>query len=375
MNTTPQPTGSIDATLQCSTAIHAPQRSSGRGRFSFLTPARSWLTCFLACFLAVEFLLIASLLTPAPYGDLTRLGLLSDRQFGWTKSPPVVAAEHAKSWPLEEADILVVGDSFSMTLRWQSELIKSGYKISTIYWGQSGPLCADFSKWVRQAGFKGDLVIVESVERLLGDRLFEGRYCESMPGTPVVKLEPFVEPLAKRPSFALNWEAPLSTGLRVFKSGRRAAGSSDTLLHNRTWVRRVAEGCTKFSHRLCDRALFFIDDVTNPPLDAASAGMISEFNASQPELEFIWMVIPDKTTVYAEPDRAASFVEQFKRTGLGPDLFEFAAHGAETVDFYLGNDTHMSMQGQLDLGRHILKTVQGRARPGAPRNAEVPSRS
>src|ERR1700712_1255453 len=134
-----------------------------------MIPARSWLRSFAAGFVIIVSMLLVTLFTPAPYGDLTRIGRLSDAEFGWRAAPPVVEKQYIKGAPLDQADVLVLGDSFSMTLRWQSRLVKEGYKVATIYWGQTGPMCSDFTPWIRHAGFKGKLVVVESVERLLGD--------------------------------------------------------------------------------------------------------------------------------------------------------------------------------------------------------------
>ena len=47
-------------------------------------------------------------------GDLTRLGYLFEEDFGWNKQQPLVPIEHMKSFSIEEADVLVIGDSFSV---------------------------------------------------------------------------------------------------------------------------------------------------------------------------------------------------------------------------------------------------------------------
>lgn len=325
-----------------------------------MTPARSWLSFFLAGFVVIIAMLLVTLFTPAPYGDLTRIGRLSDADFGWRAPPPVVDKADVQGVPLSEADVVVVGDSFSMTHRWQSKLVQQGYKVSTIYWGQIGWLCEDFTPWIRKAGFRGQLVVVESVERLLGERLDKGTHCKAMQRDPLVKAKPFLEPLETVPGFALNWEAKLTTGVIAYFNMRDVRKSpGDTVYAKETRVRNVKDGCKYFSHRLCEKALFFIEDTDNPPLQASAVDQMKTFVASQPELSFIWMVIPDKTTVYIDHAHAAGFAKAFSASGLGPDLFGFAADQREHVrDFYFPNDTHLSMHGQLILGDRMLQAVK-----------------
>jgi hypothetical protein len=47
------------------------------------------------------------------YGDLTRIGQLDESDFGWKMQQPPVPAKLLKSFPVTEADILVIVDSFS----------------------------------------------------------------------------------------------------------------------------------------------------------------------------------------------------------------------------------------------------------------------
>ena len=76
--------------------------------------------------------------------------------------------------PLDQADVLVIGDSFSMYYAWQSPLVGAGYRIASAHWDKIGPLCDDFASWLRREGFKGKLVLIESIERLLPERLDAG---------------------------------------------------------------------------------------------------------------------------------------------------------------------------------------------------------
>ncbi len=331
-----------------------------------MSNASTWLKTFIAGFSVVSAMLVVTLFTPAPYGDLSRIGRLSDAEFGWKVAPPPAPRDALKGVTVDEADVLVVGDSFSMTLYWQAPLVQAGLRVATIYWGQFGYLCRDFSSWAAQAGFKGKVVIVESVERLLDERLRKGDSCQTMIKEPVAKTTPFIRSFTEVPPPAFNWSGKLSTGLTTYRNTRRAKqADGDTLYGKDTQVRLVPEGCRQFSHRLCDRALFFKEDVDNGPLTLETFELLKRFTASQ-SLPLIWMVIPNKTTVYVEPQHSKPFVEAFRATGHGPDLFAFVeARRRQVPDFYFPNDTHISMHGQLALGELMLAEVRNFL-PAAP---------
>ncbi|AMM23823.1 hypothetical protein AX767_05280 [Variovorax sp. PAMC 28711] len=325
-----------------------------------MTAPSAWLKTFVAGFAVVSAMLVVTLFTPAPYGDLSRIGRLSDADFGWLAPPPVVDKSLVKGVPLTEADVLVIGDSFSMTHRWQSRLVAAGYAVSTIYWGQIGYLCSDFTTWAQHAGFKGKLVVVESVERLLSERVAKSQTCNAMIKQPQVKTTPFLEPLEQVPGFQLNSSAKLTTGIITWLNTRKARrATGDTEYSEETWVRPVKDGCLYFSHKLCEKALFFYEDTDNPPLKPADVTFMTTFNAAHPDFKFIWMVIPDKTTVYIDTAHNADFMKAFNDARIGPDLFRFAAEERGRVrDFYFPNDTHLSMHGQLQLGDRMLQVIR-----------------
>ena len=334
-----------------------------------MNPARSWLSFFLAGFLVIVAMLIVTLFTPAPYGDLTRIGRLSDADFGWRAPPPVVDKAYVQGVPLAEADVVVVGDSFSMTHRWQSKLVQQGYKVSTMYWGQIGWLCEDFTPWIRKAGFKGRLIVVESIERAFDERMQRSEACPAMIERPLrIKTEPFLGPLTQKPAPGLNWSAKLTAGPITWSHTRRAVRETGDTQHGReTLVRVVPDGCSQFSHALCDKVPFFKEDIDNGPLTAQTFARMQRITAANPSFDLVWMVIPNKTTVYLDPQHSKEFVQGLRANpGLGPDLFAMAERARHEVrDFYFPNDTHISMHGQLALGAVMLQEVRKRQPPTA----------
>ncbi|MDM0076746.1 hypothetical protein QTH90_20220 [Variovorax sp. J2P1-59] len=326
-----------------------------------MTPAKLWLQIFLAGFAVIVALLVTTLATTPPYGDLSRIGQLSDYEFGWQLDQPHVEPKYLRASPVTEADILVIGDSFSMIYRWQSVLTKAGYRVTTIYWGQlNEALCDDFDAWLDRAGFRGKLVILESVERLLGERLTKTQKCTKMQRPFEARLDPFTSPTEKVPGFELNWKGKLTSGYVTYRNTRRAKGTAgETLAGKQTWARPVVDGCSMFSNRLCNKALFFRDDDDNGELTPEHVEQMRAFGAAHTARSIIWMVIPNKTTIYVNPDHSKDFVNAFRGTGLGPDLFGFALEQKEKVrDFYFPNDTHLSLRGQLLVGQRMLEAVR-----------------
>lgn len=326
-----------------------------------MTPAKLWLSIFLPAFAVFTGLLFQTLATPVPYGDLARIGRISDHDFGWRIEPPHVEPELLQGVPIEKADVVVIGDSFSATYRWQSRLVKAGYGVTTVFWDTIDErLCGDFDDWLAKAGFRGKLVIVESVERIVGLRLSNSKECGQMKKPLIAQVEPRSPPPDHVPGFSLNWDAQLISGWLTARCTRAAiAGKVDGECDQQTRARPVEDGCKLFSHRRCDMALFLAADQDMGEITPAHLAQIQAFTKSQSRVPILWMVVPNKWTTYLEPTHSQAFVQAFKQTDLGPDLFSFAQEEKTKMrDFYFPNDTHISMHGQLLLGDRILQAAR-----------------
>ena len=99
------------------------------------------------------------------HGDLTRVGVLPEILFGWRKPQPAIPAELIQQSSWQEAEVLVVGDSFSGSRVWQTKLVSQGWKVRTEHWNSVRNICEDFVPWARSKGFKGNYVVLESIER------------------------------------------------------------------------------------------------------------------------------------------------------------------------------------------------------------------
>ena len=338
-----------------------------------MRPAKLWLSIFCAGALFMFVALIVTLFTRIPTGALTRVGQISEYQFEGREPPPPIPLERVRQATLEQADVLVIGDSFSTYFAWQAELVGAGYQVATTHWNRVMPLCQDFAQWITQAGFKGRLVILESIEYLMPERLAAMQGCASMRERKFsLEGAPHTSPSQPPAGFALNSSARLFSGLVTWRNTREIRQSRDVRYFDAgpygssVFSSPLEDGCQQFSHRMCDKNLFLVLDRTNPELQPADAEFMHRFTQQSRPLEVRWMMIPNKATVYLDTQRAQAFAQRARELAIGPDLFTVAQEGRRAMrDLYWPNDNHWSMQGQLYFGRHMRDYV--RSTIGAPR--------
>jgi hypothetical protein len=92
---------------------------------------------------------------------------------------------------------------------------------------------------------------------------------------------------------------------------------------------------------------------------------MKEFQQARSATPMLWMVIPNKSTVYLQNSFSHEFVAAFNEAKLGPDLFTFAIEQRTKIkDFYQPNDTHLSIRGLVTMGPVMLEAVRARIGPG-----------
>lgn len=324
------------------------------------TPLRLWLQVFGVVLVTVVVLLVWTLLTPPFQGDLTRLGRLSETAFGPTQPTQPIDPALRVSSALHEADVLVIGDSFSRPLLWQSVLVARGLRVATADWQAVGPLCTDLAEVLRTQGFRGRAVVIESVERGLQSVLDAAQTCtHTRPGAfHALRTRQPARDWNAAGAFGLNTRETLFTGLlTAWHTHRARTSEAPELVHRtdgaaRVRIQHLPDGCARFSHRLCTRGLFFADDRTAPPFTAATVSRLQQLAARHPGLALTWLVLPNKSSVYLEPERASTAAATLETTRLGPDLFApFVRDSRQMRDLYSPNDTHLSPEGYRRAGQ------------------------
>jgi hypothetical protein len=84
---------------------------------------------------------------------------------------------------------------------------------------------------------------------------------------------------------------------------------------------------------------------------------MAEINTRMKNFSVVWVVIPDKATVYLHPDK--KFWDEAERRFHAPNLLKAFRQEIrqKTVDLYPANNTHVSTTGYLILGNAIYQSM------------------
>jgi hypothetical protein len=295
-------------------------------------------------------------------GPLTRMGKIPESLFGWTKPQPYVDPAYLANSPWQEADMLVIGDSFSIPHLWQSMLVKNGVKVHTETWESMRDVCDDFSTWARNKGFKGRYVAIEVVEHNFKDTLNRSVGCNKMDYRATVEL-PVAPPPRLMVHNASDYSGRFSVGIETelhalqYEKLSARPDFSTWNLGNNVRMNRVKNGCELFSHPSCKDALFLADD----QIDDFGEDVLDKMQIIEDRLKgfrLIWVVVPNKTTSYLRPEK--QFWDKAERRFHSPNLLKLMREklDSRTIDLYPANETHLSTTGYLMLGDEIYRHMR-----------------
>jgi hypothetical protein len=297
-------------------------------------------------------------------GDLTRMGMLPERMFGWTKHQPAIdpALMQQSSW--KDADVLVIGDSFSDGRIWQTLLTGAGLRVRTETWDSVRGICKDFMPWIHGKGFNGKYIVFEVIERSVIDVLSRSVACDRMDFHPSVHADSLRSPPPvsfdpARSNYSGSLSVSIKTLMNAFEYDRviRAPGFVSRELPNDVRLARVKNGCQLFSHARCQDALFLAEDKKEDiPVEALDS--VQKINGRLSGVTPIWLFVPNKSTAYLYPDK--QFWNVAEQRFHSPDLLRLTQQAIRenTVDLYPANNTHFSTTGYLLMGKEVLKKIQ-----------------
>lgn len=298
-------------------------------------------------------------------GDLTRLAMLPERQFGWTRDQPAISPAWLQQSSMRDADVLVIGDSFSMGRVWQSTLTREGEHVRTEHWDNLRAVCSDLPGFLRQQGFQGRHVVLQVVERNLERVVRESMACtqtryrskhpvDGPQPTPAQQFKP-----DQIDDHSGRFSVGLRTWLHARELERKAQATDFSSWHITPDVRvsRVSNGCRLFSHHRCQEALFWAEDRAEDVPQGVAEDM-ARLAGRLPGLVVTWVVVPNKTTAYLHPEK--SFWDRSEALLHAPNLLRMTRHqiAQGTMDLYLGNNTHFSTEGYLLMGQAIRDAMQ-----------------
>lgn len=306
------------------------------------------------------------------YGDLTRIGNFPEHYFGWQLEQPPIMPENLKDYPMNEADILVIGDSFSLSRVWQSKLIAAGLKVSTITWQElktDEALRADLGEALRAAGFKGHYVIIESIERLFQIRM----KVLSPSRESIIKHELILNsdfpmyPLVKRERISFDKLNGAYWGVKaLYNTIKLSLNVSDKYLKSGAVQAVSFDGCQLFSHRLCNYGIFVDGEFKKETFNSIDNVLTVNKNLQNAGIQPIWLIVPDKSTIYLGYGALGKYPYQniWQKFAEYPELIApdlgtaFIKQSRIIKDFYMPNDTHLSTNGFLYLGDFMANEMR-----------------
>ncbi len=298
------------------------------------------------------------------HGDLTRIAKQSEFDFGWTTEQPKINPKDLHGSPIEFADVLVIGDSFSVGLVWQSQLLQNGHKVATYHWNENHLICKDFGQTLNNSNFKGKTLIFEIVELGAEKRIKDSVECPhhtSKLKSPIISAPSPDQQLDL--SHSVNLTGQFFAGAEtIFNSTliNFSANYPDT--HNKKnksgKIYHLPNGCEFFSNKLCQFGLFYHQDYRQPPLSIKTIENIQVINKQLNNYNVIWLIIPNKSSVYHR-NIPLDFWAGLTRNRLGPNLLnDFRNKKYHTKDLYKPNDTHLSTSGYLYLGQIVNQHIK-----------------
>lgn len=292
-------------------------------------------------------------------GDLTRVGKWLESDFGMSEAQQPIDPKLLVSSSIQNADILVIGDSFSENLYWQTALTKSGKSVATIHWGAIGFICEDLPIRLKESGFKGQHIIIQSVERVAENQFEKSVNCSSS------KQITFDSSRVSKPTDIslidekFNINGQFLTGLQaLYHSAAIRLIPHYSKIHNfkstSTHIQPINDGCLYFTNRHCHYGLFFHEDFKRTSLNSKTIKNIKILKDRLKKYHTTWVVIPNKSSIYSDKSSLEEnnpFWGSIETEGLGPNLFEVIQKNKVLIkDFYAPNDSHFSTKGYFFVG-------------------------
>lgn len=297
-------------------------------------------------------------------GDLTRVGQLPESAFGWRKPQPKIDRRLMQQAAWQDADVLVIGDSFSEPRVWQSVLVAQGYRVRTEHWTAIRGICEGFMPALRQQGFRGRYVVLEVVERNVTQGLPDSVACRRMDmhhnlSADMDREPPPVtfDPDGQRYDGRLSIGIQTALNFRDYAARSTQPGFTSVVVPNGVRVARVENGCALFSHRRCQDALFWAGD-SPKDIDDEVLDSMTTLDRRMEGVVPIWVVVPNKSTAYLYPDK--TFWHRAVQRFDTPDMLQLIRGRIERgeVDVYPGNNSHFSTSTYLQMGEAILERMR-----------------
>lgn len=305
-------------------------------------------------------------------GDLTRTGRWSERDFGWNEPQPVVSILSGVN-DAPAPDMLVLGDSFSRDLIWQSMLApQRGITIATDRFAYVDCI----ANWVQRAAMHETArwIVIETVEREFLRRFQTLASCASRPDRLIHVTQ--TATVAERET-GWTWLRHASASY-LWTTARNTARMNNLenqtgyLTYGQTVNVAIDPVCGNFSNKRNDCILYLREDEETSTwhqadIDAAIANVLKIQVLLQARgKQLIFLLVPNKLAVYQECLRT---VRPTVPVDLGQRLQAAGIHTVDltgmfrevrpaVVDLYKPNDSHLSTEGYAVLTQSITNHLK-----------------
>jgi len=302
-------------------------------------------------------------------GDLTRVGNVSERSWGWNAPKAAISIKENDS--SKPAQVLVIGDSFSIQNSWQSAAAEfSGNTFLTYHWNDiGGSHCLEEAvRDLVKSHPEVRYVVFELIERG-----FIGSFGEA--DKTLVACKPPIRTSVKGGASTIGgdrkhfeWSELLADPIYSIKALFNEKNKYDSLMSLDQAKAAPLSRSDLFSNRRSDAILFLGNDLEKQTWTqtqiAQALSNIEKISSNLSNLGVvpIFVIVPDKLTTYAPflangvlrqdlPNAALDLSHGKAKSIYLNALFQDKATHA--VDFYLPNDTHLSSDGFIFLGQQI----------------------
>lgn len=317
--------------------------------------------------LPVFLLFFAGLYIQPVSGDLTRLGNLPERDFGWNARQQQLTIKESIRTPSPK--IVVVGDSFSIRNIWQSIAAENDERLTflTFDWKSFSNNVGCLEKWlptIKDEYPSCAVVIIETIERdFLGRFHSKNTRCPNNTKQPVSVKQGYTESIRTvdlmnampDPIYALK---SIVNSLHEFKKIEKKKD---------VFVAPLTQSGL-FSNKKSDLLLYYENDslkkdwAKNEVQEAMDNAARIQHLAKNKGITLLFAVVPDKSTAYASYFRYPQFSvpppniwTEFDRQGINQiDLQQVLVPVVNAYqDLYLPNDTHIGSAGYMLMGKAI----------------------
>jgi hypothetical protein len=336
---------------------------------------KSYLTLFAITALlpTVLFGILGIILQPVS-GDLTRLGKLAERDFGWNAPQPVV--QTLPSVPDGKPDVIVLGDSFSQPNIWQTIVTnKTNLKLLTFsHLTMRNPDCIE--QWIK--AMPGQYPSAKTIIIQTTEKSFWLRFNANPLNCRGRNIPPHQNPIqSTKDTRPMGLQESMPDPVYALGAVFNLRKHFDKSTRNSFTIIEPLNRSDLFSSRRADLLLYYKGDVVQQDISPKKVQVamtnIATFQdyADSQGVQLIINVVPDKSSIYtrffktSNPELVAPNAQQAmaERGIKNIDLFAPFNEQVEKIkDLYLPNDSHLSTRGYILMGEVIANALSSKER-------------